>query len=111
MIDLWDSVSLFGDVTPELVSKCREKKVETYATIFGGEGNFDSVEHRDATLAQCLALCEELGVDGVDLDFENASPSSRDGYSDLLQRLRVEMDQRGGNISICIGYSPALDLF
>jgi len=111
MADLWDSVSLFGEVTAEFVSECRGQGIENYATIFGGEGSFDTAEHRDATVAQCLKLCDELNVDGVDLDFENASPSSRDGYSDLLRRLRSEMNARGRKISICIGYSPALDRY
>ena len=99
--DIISSVSVFG-LNREFVDKCHGADIEVYLAIGGDVSAFDTPERADASIQQLLKRCDELGIDGVDLDFERFGAELREEYTAYIVAMADALHQRGLKLSICV---------
>ncbi|WP_158289705.1 S-layer homology domain-containing protein [Paenibacillus flagellatus] len=60
---------------------------------------------RDALVAQLVQAIESYGLDGVNVDIENVTETSRDDYTDLVKKLREALPA-GKEVSVAVSANP-----
>ncbi len=102
--DIVASISVCGNAPAEFIARCRELEIVTYKLVGGKHTAFDTAPHRKATIAKYLTLCQEVGYDGIDLDFEMLDATYREAYSALLREASRELHRAGKKLSMCVSY-------
>jgi hypothetical protein len=105
--DVITSISVFGEPSKAFVTKCRKLGVETYRLVSGPVDNI-APPKREGTIASYLKDCQELGFDGIDLDYEALPRSSRGSYSEFIRDLAAKLRAADKKLSICVAYTPAM---
>ena len=103
--DIISSISMFGGASKELIEKCHEADIEVYLPVAGDERAvfaFDTPEHAQATVQQLVKRCEELGADGIDLDYECFECEWQERYTAFIVALADELHRRDMKLSICV---------
>ncbi|MCM1025191.1 MAG: glycosyl hydrolase family 18 protein [Roseburia sp.] len=80
-------------------------------TPFGSDGNFNnrlihsvvnSREYTENLIRNLLAVMEEKGYEGVDIDFEYILAEDRDAFTDFVRRVAEAMRERGYRTSVAL---------
>ena len=103
--DIISSVSAFGGISKEFVERCHEANIEVYMPVGGDERavlTFDTPEHADVAVQALLQRCDDLGVDGVDLDYECFECEWQERYTAFIVALAGELHRTGRKLSICV---------
>jgi len=101
--DILASLSLFGTPSAEFMQTCRAHNILTYKLVGGDASAFDTPDRARATVNGYTRDCEQVGYDGIDLDFEHVDASFRDRYSAFVRLAAQELHKRGRRLSICVG--------
>ncbi|WP_176706183.1 S-layer homology domain-containing protein [Paenibacillus hemerocallicola] len=64
-----------------------------------------ALKQRDALAAQIVEAVKRYNLDGVNVDIENVTETSRDDYSDLVRMLRERLPA-GKEVSVAVGANP-----
>jgi hypothetical protein len=104
--DIISSISIFGRPSRGFIDACHKLDIETYLGVGGDASAIDTPPHAQATIDGYLKQCEELGLDGIDLDFEQLSPDLQDRYLRSMRDLAERLHAGGKRLSICVGYYP-----
>lgn len=64
---------------------------------------------QERLIANLLAVTEEKGYDGVDVDFEYILPEDRVGYAEFVGRLRTVMNEAGRSVSVALAPKISAD--
>lgn len=64
-----------------------------------------ALKQREALAAEIAKVVNRYGLDGVNVDIENVTETSRDDYTDLVQRLRDTLPA-GKEVSVAVGANP-----
>jgi spore germination protein YaaH len=102
--DIIASISVCGDAPHEFVAQCHKLDIATYKLVGGKAEAFDTAAHRQETIKKYIRLCQDVGYDGIDLDFEGLDGSFRDHYSAFLRATSRELHRVGKKLSICVSY-------
>jgi hypothetical protein len=105
--DMVASVSMFGAPTAALVKQIREAGVETYRLVSGPAENIVP-PLRERTIKGYLQDCQQLGFDGIDLDYESLPKSNRKAYSEFIRVLAGKLRAANKKLSICVAYTPQM---
>ena len=103
--DIISSVSAFGGLTREFVDRCHKANIEVYMPVGGDElavHTFDTPGHAEVSVRQLVKRCEELGADGIDLDYECFESEWRERYTAFIVALSKELHRTGRKLSICV---------
>jgi chitinase len=94
LLNQWDSVDKNFTLTPAIVAALKQQGRQVFLSLGGGAANILSPDIAFGTLAGELgALVARLGLDGVDLDFENFSgdiAACMAGVAAFLAALRAQ---------------------
>jgi len=103
--DIISSVSAFGGLTREFVDRCHKADIEVYMPVGGDElavHSFDTPGHAEVAVRHLVKRCDELGADGIDLDYECFESEWQERYTAFIVALANELHQRGKKLSICV---------
>ncbi len=100
------SVSIFGRPTKEFIEQCAGLNVETYLAVGGDESAFDTPENAESSIEGYIRTAKELGVAGIDMDFEQLDPKYQKSFSSFLRDASARLHKAGKKLSICVGYFP-----
>lgn len=106
-----DSVSIHGDgvnVSKEFIRECNGKSMETLCLVVGGESKIESAKRIRETVRSYMALLDNPGFDGIDVDYEHLNQSLQDKFTDFMHVLSEETHKRGKKLTICVGYWPSI---
>jgi hypothetical protein len=99
-----------GGVGARLIREAHDRgtRVEVVYTSFGAARNrklFEDVERQDAVIAGLVALVEQTGTDGVNVDIEALEPTLVPAYGAFVRRLRdaVREADRDHQVSAATG--------
>ena len=106
--DLLTSVSLFGSPDRKFVSQCHGLRLKVYSLVSGPVENIATSEKAGKTIDAYLEKCRALGLDGIDLDYENLPAKYRGAYGAFIKTLSAKLHDAGKKISICVAYSPGM---
>jgi spore germination protein YaaH len=102
-----------SDLGRQLIEEAHERgtRVELVYTSFGNRRNtrlFEDLERQDAVIASLVALMDETGADGINVDVEVLDPTLVLAYGGFVDRLRtaaVEQDDQA-TVSVATGAGP-----
>ena len=106
--DVLTSVSLFGSPDRKFVTQCREFGLQVYSLVSGPVENIVTTDKAEATIDAYLKKCRDLGLDGIDLDYENLPAKTRGAYGAFIRKLSARLRGAGKKLSICVAYTPGM---
>jgi len=106
--DLLSSVSLFGNPDRKFVTQCHGLQLEVYSLVSGPVENIAAREKAAATIDAYIEKCSALGLDGIDLDYENLPAKYRGAYGAFIADLAAKLHDAGKKLSICVAYTPGM---
>jgi hypothetical protein len=77
-------------------------------SIFAGHWSYLSDELRPAHVAAIVALVEEHGYDGIDIDYEMFALETRDVFSTFVEELALALHERGRLLAVTV-HAKTLD--
>lgn len=115
----WYHTQADGSVTaenedPDLVGAARDKDLNIFATVTNSTSSgsafsrdvaaavLASPERRRRFIGDLLTLVEDMGYDGVDLDWEDLGPADRDAFSVLVEELAEALHAEQRFLSIAV---------
>ena len=102
---LMKGVSILSSTVPrQFVDECHALGLETRYCLHGPAADFDSSGGAAATVNRMRELCDETGMDGVDLDYEHYAPTYKPAYSDFMRRMADSLHGAGLKMDICVNY-------
>lgn len=100
-------------VTPMLDSKFIDemhrqgvKVVPFLSNHWDRDIGLQALKNRDELVAQIAAAIQRYNLDGVNVDIENVTETSRGDYTDLVKKLRAKLPA-GKEVSVAVGANPA----
>ncbi len=105
--DLLRSISVCGAPTARFVQKCHDLglKVHLLVGIEGHHGEqFSTASKRQELIRGYVERCQDLGADGIDLDYESMDRACRDSYSALLREAASALHAAGKELAMCVSY-------
>ena len=106
--ELLSSVSLFGNPDRKFVAQCRGLGLKVYSLVSGPAENIATGKKAAETIKAYLEKCRTLGLDGIDLDYENLPPKYREAYGAFIATLSARLHEAGKKLSICVAYTPGM---
>lgn len=106
--DIIRSISVFGSPPKSFIAECHQHKIEVYHAVSDNEKAIDSPEKIKAITQQYVNICNSIGYDGIDLDYEALKPQIKEMYSLLLKELSAKLHQSGKKLSQCVGFYNSL---
>ena len=106
--DVLSSVSLFGSPDRKFVTQCHGLGLKVYSLVSGPVENISAGKKAALTIAAYLEKCRGLGLDGIDLDYENLPTKCRGDYSAFIRKLSARLHAAGKKLSICVAYTPGM---
>jgi len=102
--DVLGSVSTFGDEPAAgFVNTCHEHDILAIKLVGGKATAFDTDAHARDTMEGYLRVCQEAGLDGIDLDFEHVGAEFTDRYTQFVRELSEALHAVDKRLSICVG--------
>ena len=115
----WYHTQADGSVTaededPTLVAAARGYGLNLFATVTNSTRSGEAFsrdlaasvmaapDRRRRFISDLVALVEEMGYDGVDLDWEDLKPADRDAFSELVEDLASALHAEGRFLSIAV---------
>jgi spore germination protein YaaH len=115
----WYHTQADGSVTaelanPDLVAAARDHDLNIFATVTNSTSSgsvfsrdlaaaiMASPERRRRFIDDLVALVEDMGYDGVDLDWEDLKPADRSGFSALVEDLAGALHAKDRFLSIAV---------
>jgi spore germination protein YaaH len=102
-----------GDLGRRVIAEAHDRgtRVELVYTSFGSRRNtrlFEDLERQDAVIESLVALVEETGADGINVDVELLEPTLIPAYGAFLGRLRDAVRAADGDrtVSAATGAGP-----
>jgi spore germination protein YaaH len=103
--NLISSISAVGVPTPEFIRQCHEMGIKAYLLVGGNDGKvFATPSARKELIQSYLNRCQDIGADGIDLDFESLDSEYRTGYSTLLSETAQALHAASKELSMCVSY-------
>ena len=96
------------DSISQFIEQCHELDIEAYKIVSGKGTDLDTKEKTDKRIQSYLDYCNNLGFDGIDLDFEHLDAELQDSYNYFVRELSRKLHAAGKKLSICVGYYPAM---
>ena len=106
--ELLSSVSLFGSPDRKFVAQCKGLGLKVYSLVSGPAENIATGEKAAETIKAYLEKCRTLGLDGIDLDYENLPAKHREAYGAFIAKLSASLHKAGKKLSICVAYTPGM---
>ena len=106
--DVLSSVSLFGSPDRKFVTQCHGLGLKVYSLVSGPVENIVATDKAQATIDAYVKNCRDLGLDGIDLDYENLPAKTRGPYSTFIRKLSARLHGAGKKLSICVAYTPGM---
>ena len=106
--ELLSSVSLFGSPDRDFVTQCQGLRLKVYSLVSGPAENIATGKKAAETIKAYLEKCRALGLDGIDLDYENLPAKHRVAYGAFIATLSEKLDEAGKKLSICVAYTPGM---
>ncbi len=115
----WYHTQADGSVTaededPDLVAAARGHDLNLFATVTNSTSSgvafsrdlaaqvLASPDRRRRFIDDLVTLVEDMGYDGVDLDWEDLRPADRDAFSELVEDLADALHAKGRFLSIAV---------
>jgi spore germination protein YaaH len=97
--ELYDAAGLSGEPWVSFIASAKEKKVRVIPTIMWNDAEamhrILSNKNARAKLVEDIASAvETAGWDGIDIDFENKKPATKDYFSSFLRELYARMGNK-----------------
>jgi hypothetical protein len=86
----------------EQVAAWRSAGLVVMPSVFATHSGFLAEPRRSAHVAALLALVDENGYDGLDLDYEEFPLSTREPFSELVEALGAGLHARGKLLSVTV---------
>jgi spore germination protein YaaH len=107
MADILASISVYGDVPPAaFVDQCHAAGIKVYRLMPGAGGCFDTPAHRDASVAEYVRLCREVGFDGIELDFQALGSEWRERFNGFLAAASQALHREGWAFATTVFVPP-----
>ncbi len=106
--DVLTSVSLFGNPDRKFVTQCHGLRLKVYSLVSGPVESIATTEKAGGTIDAYLEKCRALGLDGIDLDYENLPKKYREAYGAFIKTLSARLHDAGKKLSICVAYTPGM---
>jgi len=107
--DILTSVSLFGNPDRKFVAQCQGLGLKVYSLVSGPAENIATGKKAAETIKAYLEKCRALGLDGIDLDYENLPAKHRVAYGAFIATLSGKLHEAGKKLSICVAYAPGMN--
>ncbi|RPI19171.1 MAG: hypothetical protein EHM61_28460 [Acidobacteria bacterium] len=107
--DVLTSLSVFGNPPKTFIDECHSLGLQVYRAVSGNQSAFDTPARSKTTIDGYLKECDQLGYDGIDLDFEHLDPAIQSGYSDFLRQVSKALTGTKRKMSHCVGYYPGME--
>jgi len=104
LIDNEGNISNIG--SPEYVARAHEKGLEVWGLIDNFNDAVSSfevlsyTEHRQTLINNLVSAALELGLDGINIDFETLDASCGDGFAQFIRELSIPCRQNGLVLSV-----------
>jgi spore germination protein YaaH len=104
------SISKRGDVfSEETEQRTQQAGIDRLPSVtnnFDTDGKSTALlldgDRRARAIQEIVALVEENGYDGIDIDFENVSPEARDQFTAFIVALSDKLHENGKKISVTV---------
>ncbi|MEG2149685.1 MAG: glycosyl hydrolase family 18 protein [Bacteroidaceae bacterium] len=106
--DIIASISVFGNPPKSFIEECHQNQIEVYHAVSGDEKSIDSSAKRKIIAEEYLRICDTMGYDGIDLDFEALNPQVKEMYSLFLFEISEKLHHAGKKLSQCVGFYNSL---
>ena len=101
--DMISSVSMSSRITKVFLDNCHKADIEVYLPVAGRSAeDFATAGHIKASVRNIIKQCDELDLDGVDLQYEGFGPEWREQYTNYIITLSKKLHRRGLKLSICV---------
>jgi hypothetical protein len=82
-------------ISKAFVDACHDNNILAYVKVGGKTEDLATAIQVTELVKQYLADCDEMGYDGVDLDYESLAATVKDNYSSLIIQLSEGLHARG----------------